>query len=75
MQIDYKYLLIEYVPTGYNKGIVSVALDIDMKLNFLPMTLLEMICKKFCRDFFWVVLEASNNFSGSKWETKTKKHP
>ena len=46
---------------------VSVALDIDMKLNFLPMALLEMICKKFCKDFFWVVVEASNKFEGSKW--------
>lgn len=68
-------MLIEYVPTGFHKGVVSVALNIDMKLNFLPLALMELICKKFCKDFFWVVMEASNNYEGSKWEAKVKKHP
>ena len=73
--IEYKYLVIKYVPIAKDKGKVCIALNIDMKINFVPLALMELICKKFCRDFFKVVMEASNKFKGSKWEAKTQKHP
>lgn len=40
VQIDYRYLSIKYVPTNVGKGHVTVALNLDMKLNFVPMMIL-----------------------------------
>jgi len=75
VQINFEYLLIKYIPTGINKGKATLALNIDMKLNFVPLGIMEMVCKKFCFDFFKVVMQASENFKGSKWEAKVKRHP
>jgi len=75
VQINFEYLLIRYIPTGINKGKATLALNIDMKLNFVPLGIMEMVCKKFCFDFFKVVMQASENFKGSKWEAKVKRHP
>ena len=73
--IDYKYLIVKYVPIGVNRGRISVAVNIDMKLNYVPLAIMEIVCKKFCRDFMGVVMEASAKFKGSKWEAKMKKQP
>ena len=75
VQIVFEYLVVQYIPTGIDKGKATVAINIDMKLNFVPLGIMEMVCKKFCRDFLWVVMEASNKFPGSKWDQKAKRHP
>ena len=75
IQINFEYLIIKYVPTGFQKGKASIALNIDMKLNFVPLGLMEMACKKICFDFFEVVMEATSRYPGSEWEKKVKKNP
>jgi hypothetical protein len=67
--------MVRYVPIGENRGVATIAVNIDMKLDFVPMGVLEWICKKFCRDFFKIVVEASDKFKGSKWEEKVKRNP
>ena len=75
IQIDYKYLIIEYVPISVNRGKLSLAINNDMKLNFVPLFIMEFLVKKFCTDFFGSVMKASATFAGSEWEAKTKKNP
>lgn len=75
VQIEYKYMMVKYIPEGIDKGRVSIAVNIDMKLNFIPLWIMEMVVKKFCLDFFKVVMEAASKFEGSKWDQKVKKHP
>lgn len=67
--------MVKYVPEGINKGRVSIAVNIDMKISFVPLFLMEMVVKKFCLDFFGIVMEAAAKFEGSKWDEKVKKHP
>ena len=58
-----------------NRGQVTIAMNIDMKMNFVPLWMMEMVCKIFCKNFFKVVMRASLKFKGSKWEKKIEKHP
>lgn len=67
--------MIKYVPTERGKGKASIAINIDMKLNLIPLWIIEIVSKKFCMDFLEVIIEVSGKFGGSKWEEKVKKHP
>ena len=40
VQIDYKYLCVKYEPVGVNKGKATIAMNIDMKVNFVPLWIL-----------------------------------
>lgn len=64
-----------YVPISEKRGRASIAVNIDMKLNFVPLGLMEFVCKLAFKDFFRLVMEASDRFEGSKWEQKIKKYP
>jgi hypothetical protein len=64
--------MIKYVPIAPNKGLTTIGINIDMKINFIPLALLEYICKKFCKDFFRSIMEISKEFVNSKWEEKVK---
>lgn len=75
VQIEYKYVVTQYEPIGVNKGKVTVAINNDLKLNFVPMRILEMITKMVCNDFIKTMVNASKKYEGSKWEAKVKKHP
>ena len=75
VQIDYKYLSVKYEVIGFHRGKATIATNIDMKLNLIPLAILELVAKAFCRDFLENVMECSRNFAGSKWEQKAKKHP
>lgn len=75
VQIDYRYLCIKYEPLAVGRGKATIAMNIDMKLNFVPLWILELVCKKFCNDFLQQVMDVSNRFPGSKWEQKVKRQP
>jgi hypothetical protein len=75
VQIEYKYLIVRYIPIDQKRGRASIAVNIDMKLNFVPLGLMEFVCKVAIKDFFGLVMEASSKFPGSKWEQKIKRHP
>ena len=75
VQIDYNYIIMEYVPLGVGKGIVRMANNADMKIDIVPLGIIEFISKKFCVDFLEIVMKVSQRFPGSKWEQKVKKNP
>ena len=75
VQIDYKYIIMEYVPLGVGKGLVRMANNVDMKVSLLPLSILEFISKKFCVDFLEIVMKVSHKFPHSKWEQKVHDHP
>ena len=40
VQIDYRYLCIKYEPLAVGRGKATIAMNIDMKLNFVPLWIL-----------------------------------
>lgn len=75
VQIEYKYLMVQYIPIDQKRGKASIAINIDMKINFVPLGLMEFVCILAFKDFFNLVIEASAKFKGSKWDQKIQKHP
>jgi hypothetical protein len=75
VQIDYKYLIIHYVPTGVNKGKAIIAVNTDMKISFVPLALMEVVSKSICLKFLESVRDANHKFKGSQWEKKVQKNP
>ena len=67
MQIDYKYLIVRYVPIDKKRGKATIAINVDMKINFVPLGIMEFVCKLVGKDFFRLVIAASGKFKGSKW--------
>ena len=68
MQIDYKYFVVRFEPINRKRARATVAMNIDMKLNLVPLWIMEMVCKKFCCDFLQEVVRVSDSFKGSKWD-------
>lgn len=68
VQLDYKYLVMEYTPTSNKTGWIKVALNIDMKLKGVPMFLLDFGCRQFGFDFVSNILNIANTFQGSEWQ-------
>lgn len=52
VQLDYKYVAVKYVPLSKTSGKVIMGVNIDLKLNMLPLTILEMVSASFSQDFF-----------------------
>ncbi len=59
LQIDWKYIVARYDPISLGKGKLTMAMDMDVKVDFVPMILLKMVCKKFCKDLVRKVREIS----------------
>ena len=59
--------MVKYFPLERGKGRIQMAVNIDMKLNLIPLWIIELVSKKFCRDFFDVIVKMSGKFSGSVW--------
>ena len=67
VQIDYNYIIMEYIPMGVGRGLVRMANNADMKISIVPLAIIEFISKKFCVDFLEIVMNVSERFPGSKW--------
>ena len=74
VQLDYKYFVIEYSPTGQKEGRMKLAINIDMKIN-LPLFLLKPVTENFGLDFYKNVLSIAKKFEGSDWEKKANERP
>ena len=64
----------EYVPLSPNRGKITLAMNINMQLTFLPLFVLNRTCKIFAFDFFKNVMKVNNQFKGSEWEKKMKEN-
>jgi len=40
VQIDYRYLTVCYVPIDKKRGKATIAINVDMKINFVPLALM-----------------------------------
>lgn len=67
MQLDYKYLVIKYVPLSETSGKMIMGVNIDLKLNMLPLYILELVSISFSHDFFDNIVKISEKFEGSIW--------
>jgi hypothetical protein len=67
VELEYKFYIIEYCPIAHNRGKVRLATNIDMKLNFLPMFVINKSLRIFSFDYFKNLLKVNKNFQGSAW--------
>jgi len=52
-----------------------MGVNIDLKLNMLPLYILELVSISFSHDFFDNIVKISEKFEGSIWEEGIKKNP
>ncbi len=50
-------------------------MNIDLKLKYVPMYLIQIGSITFCEDFYNNLVRVSQIFKGSKWEQKVSKDP
>lgn len=75
IQLVYKYFLLKYTPIERGKGLISLAMNVDTKLDFLPMWIQDKISEDFGNDFFKNILKLSKKYKGSEWERNVEKNP
>ncbi len=65
--MDYKYFVVRYKPLKKNLGIIDIAMNVDVKMDFIPTWLIEKVSKDFGENFFNNIVKISKKFKGSKW--------
>lgn len=75
VQIEFKYLVVKYEPIDLTSGKASLAINIDMKLNFIPLSILDYACQTFGQEFFINLMKVSKKFQGSLWEERIRQNP
>lgn len=75
LQADFNYIVVRYDPICVGRGKLTLVMDIDVKVDFVPLFMLKVVCKKFCKDLVQKVLKVSEEFKGSIWEKKMKEKP
>lgn len=74
VQFDYKYLVIKYVPLSENSGKMIMGMNMDLKLNMLPLSILEVVSVNFSQDFYENIVKISKKFKGSVWDEGIQKN-
>lgn len=59
--------MVKYDPISIGKGNLTIAMNMDIQLDYVPMFLLKILCKKFSTDMIKKVKNVSENFEGSIW--------
>ncbi len=52
VELDYKFYIMEYTPVTMNRGRIRLATNVNMKLGFLPMFIINKTCRIFAFDYF-----------------------
>lgn len=65
----------EYTPESLNKGMIKLALNVDMKLRAVPNFILDWASRKFGFEFITNIVNISKKFEGSDWKTGVEKDP
>ena len=55
----------EYIPIGRNRGKIRLATNIDMKIGFLPLFVINKSLRIFAFDYFENLMDVNKNFIGS----------
>jgi hypothetical protein len=72
VELEYKFYIMEYVPVTEGHGRIRLATNIDMKMGFLPMFVLNKTLRIFSFDYFENLMKVNKHFKGSEWEKKMK---
>ena len=62
----------EYTPVTETRGRIRLATNVNMRLGFLPMFIINKSCRIFAFDYFKNVMKVNKHFKGSEWEKKMK---
>ena len=62
----------EYVPLTPTRGRITLATNVNMRLSFLPLFVINKTCRTFAFDYFKNVMKVNQHFKGSQWEKKMK---
>ena len=75
VRLEYKFFIVEYIPVTKYRAKIRLASKIDMKMNYLPLFILNKSARIFAFDYFKNILEKVKNYKGSAWEQKVKEKP
>jgi len=75
VRLEYKFFIVEYIPLTKKRAQIRLASKIDMKLNFLPLFILNKSARIFAFDYFKNILDRTKNYEGSAWQQKVKEKP
>ena len=75
VRLEYKFFIVEYKPVSKHRAKIRLASKIDMKMNYLPLWILNKSARIFAFDYFKNILEKVKNYKGSAWEEKVKEKP
>jgi hypothetical protein len=67
VRLEYKFFIVEYIPLSNGRAKIRLASKIDMKMNFLPLFILNKSARIFAFDYFKNILEKVKNYKGSAW--------
>ncbi len=63
--MNYKYFVVRYRPVEKNIGKLTMALNADVGLNFLPNFILEYMVKDISKQFMEKILSIAKEYNGS----------
>ncbi len=52
-----------------------MGMNMDLKLNMLPLSILKMVSVNFSQDFYENIVKISKKFEGSIWDEGIRKNP
>lgn len=75
MRLEYKFFIVEYLPLTKQRAKIRLSSKIDMKMNYLPLFILNKSARIFAFDYFKNILKISKNYKGSPWEKSASERP
>lgn len=59
--------MIQYEPINKTKGKIVLAMNVDIKLDFLPMWIQDKVSQDFGEEFLANIIAVCKKFKGSQW--------
>lgn len=75
VRLEYKFFIVEYLPLTKQRARIRLSSKIDMKMNYLPLFILNKSARIFAFDYFKNILKISKNYKGSPWEKSAAERP
>lgn len=62
VELSYKFYIMEYSPIGPCRGKIRLATNIDMRIGFLPLFIINKSLRIFAFDYFNNLMEVNRKF-------------
>lgn len=56
-----------YEPLSRGRGKITLAMNVDIKLNFIPLWIQDKLSQDFGEQFFENIMKLSKKFKNSQW--------